>query len=79
MTASPCGLSIFNINKYRNKLDYLTGTDRNQVRMQCMDELIGAKTMRETTSPQYRCHINRKISEVEIYDRKLILANKIRI
>ena len=29
------------INKYRNKLDYLTGTDRNQIRMQCMDELIG--------------------------------------
>ena len=67
------------INKYRNKLDYLTGTDRNQIRMQCMDELIGTKTMRETTSPQYRRHVNRKISEVEIYDRKLILANKIRI
>ena len=32
--------------------------------------------MRETTPPQYRRHVNRKKYGVEIYDRKLILANK---
>ena len=41
-----------------------------------MDELIGAKTMRETTSPQYRRHVNGKKYGLEIYGRKLILANK---
>ena len=34
ITTSPCGLSIFIINKYRSKLDYLTGTNRSQIRMQ---------------------------------------------